>query len=387
MIDTDDSNNQKCEDIVITIEPNYSENNDVTPSGNNLRDATRPEILSGRCNIASLVPQRENGALPITNEHTSSTFANTMRAYLTKSLSGDKLPLRKPTFTMSLALLLISFFVYGIISTPVKTNAIVSGIESPGFPNHMNFEYKLIKGYPTCTDMRMEWWRLITYQFVHLSVEHIFANVAGILMYGFVLESYITSNYARLQTIIAYELSVVMGILGQVYTDGYYRIIGASAGLYGLIGLSTSIMLSGDTTPFADFIILNTIPMQLLFDLIYFTIMYSKWIAYTAHFTGYITGVAVGNIFYIFSSKNRWTKMDTIFCIFGVGLGAFEISFLVYHYVVDFPPRFNINPTFDKPYFRYACCLDAYHLRAGNQSMTMDYITHNYRCIDNRLQN
>ena len=315
------------------------------------------------------------------------TYAEFMRSIIARFFQGSILPLRRPLYTAGLLPILYGFFIYGVFTTtiPVSFDAILSGVNSPGFPNNLPLNYQLITGYPGCVDMRMEVWRLFTYQYTHLSFMHIFTNSISIICYGFLAESYLTSNYARLQTVLAYELGVILGCLGQVYTNGYPTLIGCSAGVYGLIGLTTSMIVSGDTTPFGEFAILNTLPIQLVVDLVYFTVLYTTAIAYTAHFAGFIAGLAVGNTFYIFSKKNKWTNWDKIVCISGVALGLFEIVFLVYHYVVDFPPRFHINPTFDKPYSRLACCMDAFNLVAGNNSMTMDSIRNKYRCINKQL--
>jgi membrane associated rhomboid family serine protease len=346
---------------------------DITP--------TKDENDDNRIEISVLETPREIPRRPIP------TYGEFMRSIVARFFQGSILPLRRPIYTASLITILYGFFIYGLAATiiPVSSDAILSGVNSPGFPNNLPLQYKLITGYPGCVDMRMEVWRVFTYQFIHLSFMHIFTNGLSILVYGFLAESYLASNYARLQTVLAYEFGVILGVLGQVYIDGYHRIIGSSAGAYGLIGLTTSMMLSGDTTPFGEFAILNTLPTQLVVDLVYFTVLYTPAIAYTAHFGGFIAGLAVGNTFYIFSKKNKWTNWDKFVCISGVALGVFEIVFLVYHYVVDFPPRFHINPTFDKPYSRLACCLDAYYLLAGNNSMTMDSIRNNYKCIDEQL--
>ena len=344
------------EDTVVDITPTKDENDDNR--------------------IETAIPSR---AIP--------TYAEFVRSIVARFSQESMLPYRRPRYTASLIPILYGFFIYGIFTTtiPVSFDTILLGLNSPGFPNNLPLKYKLITGYPGCVDMRMEVWRLFTYQFTHMSFMHVFTNSISIIVYGFLTESYLTSNYAHLQTVLAYEFGVILGVLGQVYADGYPGIIGCSAGAYGLIGLTTSMMLSGDTTPFGEFVILNTLPIQLMIDLVYFTVLYTPVIAYTAHFGGFVAGLAVGNTFYIFSKKNKWTNWDKFVCIFGVALGVFEIVFLVYHYVVDFPPRFHINPTFDKPYSRLACCLDAFYLLSGNNSMTMDYVRDKYRCVNEQL--
>jgi membrane associated rhomboid family serine protease len=364
----------------------YEENVDEENGDDNSVISISPEIIKdeNESNRIEFTPVEKRQPTPRRNALTYTQF---MHYIVSRFFQGSILPQRPAIFSICITCILYVFFICGVITTSLKvsSDAILYGIDSPGFPNNIPLQYQVITDYPGCKDMRMEVWRIFTYQFVHLSVIHILTNSLSILVYGFLAEAYITSNSARLQTIFAYEFGVILGILGQVYTDGYYRVIGSSAGAYGLIGLTTSIMLSGDTTPFGEFAILNTLPIQMLLDLLYFTVLYTPNVAYTAHFAGFIAGIAVGNIFYIFSIKNKRTNWDKIICVSGILLGVLEIVFLIYHYMVVFPPRFHINPTFDKPYPRLACCLDAFYLLAGNNSMTMDSIRNNYKCRNKQL--
>jgi len=336
--------------------------------------------------ILEIPPEKKNTRIEIPRR-TMPTYTEFMRSIVARFFQGDMLPLRRPLYTVNLLPLLYFFFIYGIFTTtqPVSFGAVVSGVNSPGFPNNLPLKYEVITSYPECRDMRIEIWRLFTYQFTHFSFFHIFTNTISIITYGFLTESYLTGNHARLQTVLAYELGILLGCLGHVYTTGYYGLQGCSPGAYGLLGLTTSMLLTNDTTSFGRFVILNTLPTQFVVDLVYFTVLYTTYIAYTAHFTGFITGFAVGNTFYIFSKKNKWTNWDKFVCISGVALGGFEIVFLLYHYIVDFPPRFHINPTFDKPYSRQACCLDAFHILAGNNSMTTEDVRDKYQCVGDSL--
>jgi membrane associated rhomboid family serine protease len=352
---------------------------------------TKGEETGHENTIIVIAPEPDGGRIEFPTLETPRrlipTYTEFMQSIVSRFFQGSILPRRSPLFSICTICVLYAFFIYGVFTTtiPVSSDAILSGVNSPGFPNNLPLKYQLITGYPGCMDMRPEVWRVFTYQFAHLSAMHIFTNGLSILVYGFLSESYLTSNTARLQTIFAYEFGVILGILGQVYTDGYHRIIGCSAGVYGLIGLTTSVLLSGDTTSFGEFAIWNTLPIQLVVDLVYFTALYTPDIAYAAHFAGFVAGLAVGNTCYIFSTKNKWTTWDKFVCILGVALGGFETAFLTYHYVVDYPPRFHINPTFDKPYPRLACCMDAFYLLSGNKSMTMDSIKNNYQCTNEQL--
>ena len=82
------------------------------------------------------------------------------------------------------------------------------------------------------------WWQLLTYQFLHGSLLHIFANGWGIFMFGPVVE--LSLGKARMLTL--YLLSGIAGGLLQIFCMwvwpdlfGDEPLIGASAAAYGLV--------------------------------------------------------------------------------------------------------------------------------------------------------
>ena len=91
-----------------------------------------------------------------------------------------------------------------------------------------------------CVDVRSEWWRLFTYQFVHAGLFHYLFNMLAILSYGMILECLMFNPQRRWlrtrQCFCVFHISVVAGALGNVYEFPYSNLVGASPGIYGLIG-------------------------------------------------------------------------------------------------------------------------------------------------------
>jgi membrane associated rhomboid family serine protease len=82
-------------------------------------------------------------------------------------------------------------------------------------------------------------WRFITFQFLHANISHIFFNMLGLYFFGPLIESYLGSR----RYIAFYLLSGIGGALGYILlsflgfliTSPYDVLIGASAGIFGVL--------------------------------------------------------------------------------------------------------------------------------------------------------
>jgi rhomboid family protein len=100
---------------------------------------------------------------------------------------------------------------------------------------------------------RMQVWRLITFQFLHASIMHIFFNMFGLWVFGGLVETHLgRKRYAAFYLVcgifggLAYlTLSVIEGVLHIQLPGGFENIhtplIGASAGVFGVIVASAYI--------------------------------------------------------------------------------------------------------------------------------------------------
>ena len=273
---------------------------------------------------------------------------------------------RKPCFIILLILTITIFFVVGMVVGNYPITFTLEAVTLLGIPNHIPIIYSGITRFPACKNIRNEVWRLISYQFVHSCFLHFFLNVFLIYIYGSLLEPYIIGKYSRTQLIIAYILSVIYGALGQSYVNGYQTLMGCSAGVYGLFGLIISVTMSKNIIPKIRCLLIINIIIQLIGEVIIFVFFYNSTFSYVSHFCGIITGYSVGNMFYTFSIMNKNKKADICFILFGLSLFIFETVFLLYYYIVQFPPKlaFNQNNNFN------SCCYDLYNMNKS-ESLNM----------------
>lgn len=96
---------------------------------------------------------------------------------------------------------------------------------------------------------KLEVWRVITFQFLHANIGHLFMNMLGLWMFGPLVEQSIGSR----KRYAAYYLTcgifgaiayLLLNLLGFVVTDAYTPLVGASAGCFGV--LMASAYFAGD---------------------------------------------------------------------------------------------------------------------------------------------
>ena len=104
-------------------------------------------------------------------------------------------------------------------------------------------------------------WRLLTFQFLHAGAWHLVGNMVGLYFFGPLVESYL----GRRRFLAFYLLCGVAGPIlylgfasaGILHTSMYTPLIGASAGIFGIL------IASAVVAPNATILIYGIIPMQL----------------------------------------------------------------------------------------------------------------------------
>jgi membrane associated rhomboid family serine protease len=159
-------------------------------------------------------------------------------------------------------------------------------------------------------------WRLISYQFLHAGILHIFFNMLMLYFMGPMLEGYWGSKtYLRFYLIagaaggVVYTLLVLFGILGPGI------MVGASGAIYGLMA-SVAVLF-----PRAEVLLFGIIPMRMM-TLLIITVIWSALNFMSGQNAGgeaaHLTGIAVG-AFYVLvrprmihwrmaRSKGAWQK-------------------------------------------------------------------------------
>ena len=130
-----------------------------------------------------------------------------------------------------------------------------------------------------------QWWRLVTAGCLHGGIFHILMNSYGLVLLGPQVESY----YGTRRMMVIYFVSTVGGFFAStVWSAGLS--VGASAGLFGLLGamLAITLMHEGHMADTMRSSILTIIGINLVFGFI------NPVIDNAAHIGGLISGVLVG---------------------------------------------------------------------------------------------
>jgi membrane associated rhomboid family serine protease len=130
-----------------------------------------------------------------------------------------------------------------------------------------------------------QFWRIITCQFLHASVGHLFGNMLALFLFGQIVQSY----WGGRRFIVFYLLCgcagvacyTLMAFAGILQTTPYTPLVGASAGIFGV--LVAAAMIAPNVTVMLLF---PPIPIQLK----YLAIVMIAVAAYTALFNGLNAG-------------------------------------------------------------------------------------------------
>ena len=99
-----------------------------------------------------------------------------------------------------------------------------------------SLHYFLTSEFPQCNDARRQYWRLFTYQFAHIGYYHLAANIFVQIVFGLPVELV----HGHLLLFFVYQLGVGAGSLTCSFSDIHKGVVGASGGVYTLIGLHSS---------------------------------------------------------------------------------------------------------------------------------------------------
>ncbi len=138
-----------------------------------------------------------------------------------------------------------------------------------------------------------EFYKLITYMFIHVDEMHLLFNMLFLLMFGSKLESLL----GRIKYIILYILSGIIGGLFICLFDGTST-VGASAALYGIL---TSLLL----VAFINKNIMKILLTKTLLPILIYGLIES--ILFTSvSFYGHLGGSLFGLLFIFFTGKNKY---------------------------------------------------------------------------------
>jgi membrane associated rhomboid family serine protease len=278
-----------------------------------------------------------------------------------------------PWFTLTMLILIWAFFIRGLRQQNLTWS-------SPISPYDEQFWFRKVDYWPSCAKLSdSSWWLLLSYQFAHDGLGHIGGNSLLLLWYGCVNE--LTQPLGLMAVVVAYVSGVVFGALTYSYVFPYNGLIGCSAGIYALIGLTVASALVNRKymNPRFHFSLLVLLGLQMIVDILSYFVFYKPGTAYAAHcgalFFGFFAGVS-------FTLPRKFLLFRAL-AIAGIACYLLFGIFLLYSYVADWPPKkLSYNPTFHA-YDPGSCCSDLFEIAKGYSSV--DKVRNLYICTDSGL--
>jgi hypothetical protein len=211
---------------------------------------------------------------------------------------------------------------------------------------------------------------------------HIGANTVFTLTYGWLAE--FAHPYGFLVTLIAYEGGAIVGALTYNYVYPYFGLIGASAGLYSLIGLLVAhVIVNAEyfSSRFYPSLVLLLF-FQYIGDICYFFAFYNSSVGYVAHCGGMFFGFCFGLSLAV-HKKPVWKKVLSVLAMLLLSL---YLGFIIHNYAAVWPPRLiSYNPTLHSKYDPGVCCSELFEKATDDTETALNKVRRAYVCIGTHL--
>ncbi|XP_073703705.1 rhomboid-related protein 2 [Garra rufa] len=225
-----------------------------------------------------------------------------------------------PIFIILVSLAELGVFIYYAVWRP-QTQWVTLGVgiwESP-------LTYK--------PEQREEAWRFLSYMFVHAGVEHIMGNMIMQLFLGIPLEMV----HKGFEVGMVYMAGVLAGSLASSIFDPYSALVGASGGVYALMGgyFMNAIVNFGEMKVFLGvfriLIILLIVGTDVGFAIYrrFVTHEAGLKVSFVAHIAGGVAGMTIGYVF--FTNYNKALLKDPRFWLCIVGYITFLFFAIIFN--------------------------------------------------------
>lgn len=172
--------------------------------------------------------------------------------------------------------------------------------------------------YKTFIVAHFEIHRLLTVGFVHISATHLLMNGFALLNLGRLVEKEVGS----LKMLLTFVLSVISGSLFVFVAQGNILLVGASAGLFGLLGLVVVLAFESGSirNPAVRMNFINILLINVFISLL-------PGVSFLGHLGGFVAGVLVG---LSISIKKTWlglrqnAQLALLFLFFALGFLALQ---------------------------------------------------------------
>ncbi|KAF7662259.1 hypothetical protein LDENG_00240250 [Lucifuga dentata] len=183
---------------------------------------------------------------------------------------------------------------------------------------------------PEC---RQEAWRFISYMFVHAGVEHILGNLVMQLLLGIPLELV----HKGFEVGMVYLAGVLAGSLASSIFDPLSALVGASGGVYALIGgyFMNAVVNFREMIPLIG--VFRILAIVIIVGTDFGFAIYRRFIkdeaglkvSFVAHIGGIVAGMTIGYVF--FSNYNKKLLKDPRFWLCIVGYIVFVLFAVIFN--------------------------------------------------------
>lgn len=225
-----------------------------------------------------------------------------------------------------------------------------------------------------------QWWRLLTYQFVHTGFLHLFGNMFALLLIG----AYLEPLLGKARFLIFYLICGVFGGLLSSYIHPFFASAGASGAIFGMFGVFLGLLTGNLVEKHFQKALLTTllvfIGLQLLSGM-------KGAIDNSAHIGGLITGFVLGRIsMTAIRKENTWKTIKRLSMI-TVLSGLFMVVCLknMPNQIADFRSKlaqFNQNATMALRYLNQLDKMSDAALIPEIEYQTLGYWKQNAELLD-----
>ncbi|AWO96159.1 putative rhomboid-related protein 2 [Scophthalmus maximus] len=180
---------------------------------------------------------------------------------------------------------------------------------------------------------RQEAWRFFSYMFVHAGVEHIFGNLLMQLLLGIPLELV----HKGFEVGMVYLAGVLAGSLASSIFDPLSALVGASGGVYALIGgyFMNAVVNFREMIPLLG--VFRIMVIVIIVGTDFGFAFYRRFVqdeagmkvSFVAHFGGIVAGMTIGYVF--FSAYNKKLLKDPRFWLCIVGYVVFVVFAVLFN--------------------------------------------------------
>jgi membrane associated rhomboid family serine protease len=246
-------------------------------------------------------------------------------------------PLSPPYFTAAIILLHLLVFLYGLSLIGFE-NFHLSLTSPISLPNRQLI-FLPIGTWPDCQNLKSQFWRLLSHQFVHAGLVHLLSNQCMTILFGFFVEI----SHGFWKTLLIYEFGILSGVLFHSACLPYLGLMGCSHGVYALYGASVALAFSS-VPPFSTsstyrFTVLFSIVIQILSDIFAFLFYFNPAVGYMAHIGGFITGFLLSLVCLLPSQFNQWKGWRVALSLLALIAYLVPMIVIVDRYLAAWPPQ------------------------------------------------